>query len=226
MIKMNKMGPMDLRTSSRARKMADHRTRVGHQRRVRTETRILEAALEVFADQGPEEARIDDFVRAAGISRGTFYNHFQSVDELRAATSEWMTRELIDAIETTLGGLDEPALRLGVGLRLFMSKAQADPIWSRFVARTWKLDGVEMPARDLERGLRLGVFRAPSATAARDLVFGAVREALWRIGTEPTSAAYASAVTELCLRALGVDARSIGLAPTTTFPTMKPTKAG
>ncbi|HEY6559906.1 MAG TPA: TetR/AcrR family transcriptional regulator [Polyangiaceae bacterium] len=195
--------------NARARKKPDHRTRVGRERSARTETRILEAALRVFADLGPDAPKIDDFVAAAGISRGTFYNHFQSVEELLAATSEWTTRELIETIESALEGIEGPALRFGVGLRLFFSKAQADAVWCRFVARVWKLGGVELPARDLELGLRLGVFRAPSGPAARDLLFGGVREALLRIGTEKTAPAYGAHMTQLCLQALGTDRRLI-----------------
>lgn len=195
--------------TNKARGNTDHRTRVGRERSARTETRILEAALGVFADMGPDAPKIDDFVAAAGISRGTFYNHFESVDVLLAATSEWTTRELLQTIEVALAGIEGPALRFGVGLRLFFAKAQADRVWSRFVARVWKFGGVELPTRDLEEGLRLGVFRAPSAAAARDLLFGGVREALLRIGSERAPAAYGAEMAELCLQALGTDPRRI-----------------
>ena len=97
--------------TQRARKQ-DHRTRVGRERSARTETRILEAALRVFGEMGPDAPKIDDFVLAAGISRGTFYNHFESVEELLAATSEWLTRELIETIETRLDGDRRPCASL------------------------------------------------------------------------------------------------------------------
>jgi AcrR family transcriptional regulator len=196
-------------TAHGARRKPDHRTRVGRERSARTETRILEAALRVFADMGPDAPKIDDFVQAAGIARGTFYNHFESVEDLLAATSEWTTREVIEAIEAALEGVEGPALRFGVGLRLFFAKAQEDPVWCRFVARVWNVGGVEFPARDLEEGARLGIFRAPSAEAARDLLFGGVREALRRMGSEPVPDDYGAQMTELCLQALGTDARRI-----------------
>jgi AcrR family transcriptional regulator len=195
--------------ATKARKKLDHRTRVGRERSARTETRILAAAMGVFADMGPDSPKIDDFVQAAGISRGTFYNHFESVEELLAATSEWTTREIIEAIDKALEGVDGPALRFGLGLRLFFARAQADPVWCRFVARVWKVGGIELPTRDLLEGVRLGVFHAPSAAAARDLLFGGIREALLRIGSEATPAAYGAQMTELCLPALGTDSRRI-----------------
>ncbi len=196
------------RTPKRRRKV-DHRTRVGQERSARTETRILQAALGVFADRGPDAPKIEDFAEAAGVSRGTFYNHFDDVDQLLAATSEWMTRELIDSVEAALDGLEGPALRFGVGLRLFFARAQTDPVWCRFVGRVWKLGGVELPTRDLEDGLRVGVFHAPGKDVARDLVFGAVREALLRMASEATPHTYGTQMTELCLHALGTDARRI-----------------
>jgi AcrR family transcriptional regulator len=196
-------------TTKRRRRKIDHRTRVGHERSARTETRILEGALRVFAEMGPDAPKIDDFVRATGISRGTFYNYFQSVEELLAATSKWTTRELVDTIERALEGVEGPALRLGVGLRLFFARAETDPVWCGFVARVWKLGGLELPLRDLDEGLRLGVFHAPGRYAAQDVVFGAVREALSRIGRGDAPPDFGTQIAELCLQAIRTDARRI-----------------
>ncbi len=163
----------------------------------------------VFADKGPDGPKIDDFVEAAGVSRGTFYNYFDSVEELLAATSEWTTRQLIESIENALEGVEGPVLRFGLGLRLFFARAQADPVWCRFVARVWKIGGLELPTRDLDEGARIGVFRTPYPDVARDLLFGGLREALSRIGTELAPPAYAEQMIELCLRVLGANARQI-----------------
>ena len=192
-----------------AARRRDHRARVGRERSARTETRILEAALRVFADMGPDAPKIDDFVSAAGISRGTFYNHFDSVEALLEATSEWTTREVIESIEKAIEHLGEPHLRLATGLRLFFAKAQSDHVWCRFVARVWKLGGIELPAQDIANGMKSGVFRAPSAETARDLMFGGIREALMRIGAGHAPADYGAQMTELYLQALGTDARRI-----------------
>jgi AcrR family transcriptional regulator len=202
------------------RKTFDHRSRVGKERSARTEARILEAALGVFAEAGPDAPKIDDFVQAAGVSRGTFYNHFDSVEELLEATSEWTTRRLVEGIEVALEGLEGPALRFGVGLRLFFARAQAEPVWCRFVARVWRLGGLELPSRDLEDGLKSGVFWAPSAEAAQDLLFGGVREALFRIAGGKVPPAYGGQMTELCLQALRTDRRQIAAVMKTPLPAL------
>lgn len=190
---------------SRGQGGSDHRVRVGAARSARTGTRILEAALRVFAEEGPDAPVIDDFVQAAGVARGTFYNHFKNVEELLEATSRWTTREAVEAIEVVVTKLESPSARLGVGLRLFLRHGAADPVWSRFVARVWTLGRLDLPLRDLDEALRLGEFEAPSAEVARCLLLGGVREALHRIGEGTVPAAFGDQFVETYLRALRAD---------------------
>ena len=53
-----------------------------HQRRQETRRRLIEAALLVFAHQGFERATVDEIVREAGFSKGAFYVHFESKEDL------------------------------------------------------------------------------------------------------------------------------------------------
>jgi AcrR family transcriptional regulator len=192
-----------------SRGQVNHRTRVGKERSARTVSRIVEAALGVFAERGPDAPVIDEFVQAAGVARGTFYNHFKDVEELLHATSEWTTRELVQDIDDAMAGIEGPTLRLGVGLRLFFARAQRDPVWCRFVARVWKVGGLELPVRDLEAGIRLGHFHVPGREAAHDLLFGGIREALQRLGERRVSPSFGDEMAEMCLQALRAEPRRI-----------------
>lgn len=196
---------------TRARK-ADHRTRVGKERSARTETRILEAALGVFARRGPDAPVIDEFVQAAGIARGTFYNYFENVEQLLHATSVWTTGEVVQTIEDAIAHLDGPTLRFGVGLRMFLAHAQRDPVWARFVAQVWKLGEIELPLRDIEEGVRRGHFHVPGREAALDLVLGGMREALHRIGAGGVPAGFGDQVAAICLQALGAEPARVAAA--------------
>lgn len=196
----------------------DHRTRVGEERSARTEDRIVEAALGVFAERGPDAPVIDDFVQAAGISRGTFYNHFKSVEELLHATSEWTTREVVESIEEAMAGIEGPTLRLGVGLRLFFAHALREPVWCRFVARVWKVGGLELPFRDIDAGIRLGHFRVPGREVAGDLLSGGIREALQRISESRVPPSFGDQMAEICLQALRAAPRRIAAVLTHELP--------
>lgn len=71
---------------------------------------------------------------------------------------------------------------------------------------------------DVEAGIRLGHFRAPSRDAARDIVFGTVRAALERIGGGDAPARHGERVTEMCLHALRADPRRIAAALEHSLP--------
>ena len=75
-----------------------------------------------------------------------------------------------------------PRSDLAWGSGCSSSRAQRDPVWSRFVARVWKVGGLELPVRDLDEAIRLGHFRVPGREVAQDLLFGGIREAMHRIG--------------------------------------------
>ena len=49
---------------------------------------ILDSALALFADRGYDRVRVEDIAKAAGVSRATFYNHFEDREEILAALIE------------------------------------------------------------------------------------------------------------------------------------------
>lgn len=75
-------------------------------RRSRQETRqkLLDAALQVFARNGYERATVDEIVREAGFSKGAFYVHFETKEDLfwemleeRIAAQQETFRQTVDA---------------------------------------------------------------------------------------------------------------------------------
>lgn len=200
-----------MRRKGIARPEADHRPRVARERRERTQARILESALAVFAEQGPDAPRIDDFIRAAGIARGTFYNYYRSTEELLEATSHVLEDDLIRSIEAELELLDDPLERLATGILLWLQRAESDPVWCRFVVRVrQRSEGVERElGRDLREAMKAGLIGATDAQVARDLVVGTILEAMNRMASERVPMGYASGVAHAILQGLGADRRRV-----------------
>jgi AcrR family transcriptional regulator len=202
---------MPAKPKFRPRNAADHRTRVGRERRARTRLRIVEAALRVFAEKGPDAPVIEDFIQAAEVARGTFYNHFRTTEELLTATSNWLENDLMTAIETVNGRIEDPVQRLATGIRLWLHLSRGDAVFCAFLVRS-RFRGriVERHlGRDLGGGLESGRLAAPSLELARDLVVGAVREAQVRMMGSRVSQGYPEDVARLILRALRADERRI-----------------
>jgi AcrR family transcriptional regulator len=60
---------------------------------------ILEAAEEVFADQGLNAAHMNDIAAKAGVAVGTLYNHFEDRDTLLTALLEMRRAGLIATVD-------------------------------------------------------------------------------------------------------------------------------
>jgi AcrR family transcriptional regulator len=185
-----------------------HRTRVGIERRARTKARIVAAALRVFAAKGTDTPVIDDFIREAGIARGTFYNYFTRTEQLLLAVSASLEDDLMLSIEAEMSELADPAARLATGVRLWLGWARADPVWCAFIVKS-RFRGalVEQQLQaDLRNGRRAGAFRFSSVEVARDLVVGTILEAMSRIMATPVPKSYTDGVARAILTGLGLDA--------------------
>src|SRR6185295_12194453 len=68
----------------------------------KTMGRLLDAGMRVFSDRGFHAARVDDIVRAARTSHGTFYLYFTNKEDLLRALATECAHDL-SALADTLG---------------------------------------------------------------------------------------------------------------------------
>jgi AcrR family transcriptional regulator len=193
------------------------------ERRARTRARIVAAALRVFAEKGTDAPVIDDFIRAAGVARGTFYNYFTRTEQLLVAVTTSLEDDLMLSIEAELSELRDPAARLATGMRLWLAWSRADPVWCAFIVKSrFRGELVERQLQtDLGNGRKAGAFRIASLEVARDLVVGAILEAMTRILTAPVSKAYCDGVVRAVLAGLGIDADRIDQLLAAPIPRMR-----
>ena len=94
--------------------------------REETRRRIYTAAIQVFRRDGVDEARIDDIADIADVSRGSFYFHFPTKDDVLALAYAEAAQKLVAAIEEL--PLETPVLTtLGVAVQHIASRWQDDP---------------------------------------------------------------------------------------------------
>jgi TetR/AcrR family transcriptional regulator, regulator of mycofactocin system len=70
-------------------------------RRVTSRAELEHAAFELFAAQGFEDTTVDDIARAAGIGRRTFFNYFDSKNDVVWGDFDAQLREMRSRLETT-----------------------------------------------------------------------------------------------------------------------------
>ncbi|MFJ4848335.1 MULTISPECIES: TetR family transcriptional regulator C-terminal domain-containing protein [unclassified Streptomyces] len=80
-----------------------------------TKERIAEAGLRLFHERGYNGTSVQDIVAAAGVPKGSFYNHFSSKETLGLDAVERFSGSL--ALETLTGAAPSPIARIEANLR-------------------------------------------------------------------------------------------------------------
>jgi AcrR family transcriptional regulator len=98
-------------------------------RRAETVERLLDAALETFAEIGFAAASVEDICRRGGFTRGAFYSSFRTKDELFGALLARETARNIELAEAQLTGIEQEADPVTVGVERCLSTFRADRTW-------------------------------------------------------------------------------------------------
>jgi AcrR family transcriptional regulator len=99
-------------------------------RRSNTRARLLEGALDVFAERGFHGASVEDICDRAGFTRGAFYSNFASKDELVLALFQATTDRLLEQIEALVPELaSQPRTLLDAVLGLLDDTSPDERRW-------------------------------------------------------------------------------------------------
>jgi AcrR family transcriptional regulator len=89
--------------------------------------RILDGLAAALAYHGYEDTKITDIVELAGVSRPTFYEHFEGKDQCFSAAYEDGVERLVAAVETAAAGEGAWDARLSAGLGAGLDFLAASP---------------------------------------------------------------------------------------------------
>lgn len=186
------------------------RSDVAAERRNRTREKLIAAAARVVSELGEARARIEDFAAAAGISRGSFYNHYSTREELLADLWARVGSEPFHDIQRQSHSIEDTAERLATEARLILQRAMQDPVWGWVVYSLSATDKVpqdllSFPRRDLVIGHHEGRFQFPNLDCAVDMVVSALRRALRATLEEARDGEYAAGLIQMLLLALGLN---------------------
>jgi AcrR family transcriptional regulator len=180
-------------------------------------TRIHRAALQLFAQKGHPQITISELAEAAGIARGTVYNHVPSPERLFETVSAQLMEEMHARVSASFETVPDPAQRLANGIRYFIRRAHEEPLWGRFLTRFpfshEALQGMWAgpTMRDVIEGMRRKQYtfdpeHLPSALA---VVAGGVLASMFMVLEGHRTWRQAGVATaEVVLRGLGIDAEA------------------
>jgi len=96
-----------------------------------TREKIIHAARRVFAEKGYSQTRIQDLLKAAGVSPGAFYNYFSNKEELFLE----IVREAGDGFRDSIKKIRESRIRIGSQEELYSVLTESIRYFFEFVKR-------------------------------------------------------------------------------------------
>jgi AcrR family transcriptional regulator len=147
-------------------------------RKARTRQALIDAAVELIATGRGDRASIQEITDAADIGFGSFYNHFDSKDELFATASAELLERWGQMIDRACAGISDPAEVFAVSFRISGRLGWTHPGMARFITGSGLslLDAqtglAPRALRDIRAGQNAGCFAALDADVALCAVAG------------------------------------------------------
>jgi AcrR family transcriptional regulator len=184
-------------------------------RKARTRQALIDAAARLIAEGRGERASIQEITEAADIGFGSFYNHFDSKDQLFRIASEEVLERWGQMIDRACAGIDDPARVFATSFRISGRLGWTHPDLARFITGAG-LELLDIPRglapralRDIERGQAAGRFTVLDADVALSTVAGGLLGLLRAHQQRPehVDETAVDRLAEALLRMLGIPAQ-------------------
>ena len=170
----------------------DGRVIRAERRRIERRATILHAAESVFAQRGYHSASVDHVIKAAGVSRGTFYLYFESKSSVFLELLDGFSSRLMSAIEVVDASAPDAWIRVLSNLQrvvgllvenralaavLFRSAVGLDETVDQRLERLhahWR----KMLVGALENGAARGMVRPVNSELVATALIGSIKETL------------------------------------------------
>ena len=172
----------------------------------------MQAARALLSNRAVEAITVEDVTNRALVAKGTFYVHFQNLDDLRAAVAEELTCEFQELLRPHRAVITDPVERIATGCTAFIAQALRDPAWGGLTARgIWAFPQVAKAvharlSEDLRQAIEQGRLATISAEVGFDIVVGVVLQAMRSASERQLSSQDVPTIASAVLRALGLTA--------------------
>ncbi|MGO9141800.1 MAG: TetR/AcrR family transcriptional regulator [Streptosporangiaceae bacterium] len=183
-------------------------------RKARTRQALIDAAVRLIAEGRGDRASIAEITEEADIGFGSFYNHFDTKEQLFQTASEEVLERWGQMIDRASAGISDPAELFAVGLRISGRLGWTHPEIAGFLAGVG-LDLLDIPGglapralRDIQAGQASGRFIAAEAEIALSAAAGGLLGLLRMCQRHPerVNETTVDEFAEAVLRLLGVPA--------------------
>jgi AcrR family transcriptional regulator len=158
----------------------------------------------LFSERPVDAVTVDDIVQAAGVGKGSFYNHFVDREALVRAISADIRVSVERAVARANAEVEDPARRLARACCTYLRFALDDRERAGVLVRVHGgVTSLTSPlnrglVEDISNGLAVGRFLVATLEAGVLYVLGVTELALIRIVQEPSPALAVSLAKQMC----------------------------
>lgn len=178
--------------------------------RLRTRSKLIVAARSVMGRKGYDAATINDITEEADVGFGSFYNHFQSKEEIARAVFAERAEQLAVYFASVRDSIEDIALAQSVVQRLWIELARHDPLWGWFnihaeialqqMNETFR----DLIATDISNGNKRGRYKVEAVETAATLTISSLMSTMRMVLEGRGKDSAASEMSEFLLRMYGL----------------------
>lgn len=185
-------------------------------RRARTRDLLVETASRLFSQTHPEAVTIDDIIRAAGLAKGTFYNHFLDKEALSLEVRRRVMSHTDQGVAALNAGVEDAAVCIARGICFYARLAFRDPVHAGLLIQNPPLElaseafGASGVTDDVARGISTGRLRVASRESGAIFVIGAGWALMHSVLTQTSLAAavlMTQQIVSMILKGLGLESQ-------------------
>ena len=194
-------------------KALDHRVRVAALRREEMQLHLLFSGLTLASTNSIYELEVEDVIKQAEVSRGSFYNYFPSLPALYESLAKQLMQEFSGLIDDSMPNDLDTATRLASTMRMLMRLVVDYPMLGKFLTQIqWPNQNPDTEIfqniiGDIQLGIKEGCFNNMPASIGANIAIGSLIGGIHTMLLKRPAKGFEDQVTNQVLIGLGIDAK-------------------
>jgi AcrR family transcriptional regulator len=195
-------------------KALDHRVKVAALRREEMQLHLLFSGLTLASSNSIYELEVEDVIRQAEVSRGSFYNYFPSLPALYEGLAKQLIQEFDDFINASIPQNLDTTTRLASTMRILMRLMVDFPMLGRFLTQIqWPNQNSDAEIfqniiHDIQLGIKEGCFNNMPASIGANIAIGSLIGGIHTMLLKRPAKGFEDQVINQVLIGLGIDAKT------------------
>ena len=154
--------------------------RVPSGKRQATRKALLKAARDLVIEKGRDTMSLQEITNRASVATGTYYNYFDTKQDIFKAVAQDLHDQLALDLETTRESIKDPAMKVAVTLKYYFNQSLDNQDWRDFTRFTGLRElsleqAAEERVKDIQQGVKGGRFKVDNVHFTESLIRGMVR---------------------------------------------------